>query len=57
MMQSSIDDQDMTVDLSGLAESLVDSDDEEGSYAESTEVRIVIDCYNMSLWGLVFIGI
>ena len=36
MMQSSIDDQD--IDLSGLVESMVDSDDEEG-YVESSEVR------------------
>ncbi|XP_064621148.1 rap guanine nucleotide exchange factor 6-like isoform X4 [Lineus longissimus] len=43
MMQSSIDDQDMTVDLSGLAESLVDSDDEEGSYAESNDSYVVRD--------------
>lgn len=38
MMQSSLDDQDNgDIDLSGLMESVVDSDEEEG-YAESTEV-------------------
>lgn len=38
VMHTSLDDPDAPdVDLSGLAESLVDSDDEEG-YAESTEV-------------------
>ena len=36
MMQSSIDDQDM--DMTGLAETIVDSDDEEG-YVEASEVR------------------
>ncbi|XP_013399838.1 rap guanine nucleotide exchange factor 6 isoform X2 [Lingula anatina] len=40
MMQSSIDDQD--IDLSGLVESIVDSDDEEG-YAESTESMPIRD--------------
>lgn len=41
MMQSSIDDQEnVEMDLSGLPEGLVDSDEEEG-YAESTEVVIV----------------
>lgn len=40
MMQSSIDDQD--IDLSGLVESVVDSDDEEG-YAESTDSMPIRD--------------
>lgn len=40
MMQSSIDDQEnVDMDISGLPESMVDSDDEEG-YAESTGVGI-----------------
>lgn len=40
MMQSSLDDPDNPeAELSGLVESVVDSDDEEG-YAESTEVSI-----------------
>ena len=41
VMQSSIDDQDVAdMDYSGLVESLVDSDEEEG-YAESTEVWVL----------------
>ena len=55
MMQSSIDDQD--IDLSGLVESIVDSDDEEG-YAESTEVSytpVSLPCRRRTLLLLILL--
>ena len=45
MMQSSIDDQE--VDLAGLPETMVDSDDEEG-YVESSEVSLASCPHNVT---------
>lgn len=53
MMQSSIDDQEnVDMDISGLPESMVDSDDEEG-YAESTGVGFLKDCFTCKIEKLI----